>query len=274
MPAGILKDGALRPGVPDLSPISLVAVTSISLPATVRALEKSAGQADFGTVLLLSDQPPSRCGPEIEWRRIRPISSREDYSRFMLQQLADQIQTDFALCIQWDGYVLDGRCWKDEFFEYDYIGAPWPHFDDGHRVGNGGFSLRSKRLMEACTRLPIVRGEAEDIAIGRTHRDWLEKQAGIRFAPEEIARSFAFERLPRGGAEFGFHGVFNMRSILGRSEFRELLGSLDPGSIGRLETREIFWQSLADADIRSAYLALRNGIPGRSRSRPIHGARR
>lgn len=37
----------------------------------------------------------------------------------------------------------------DEFLEYDYIGAPWPKYqdDNNNHVGNGGFSLRSKKIM-------------------------------------------------------------------------------------------------------------------------------
>ena len=37
----------------------------------------------------------------------------------------------------------------DEFLEYDYIGAPWPksNTDNVYKVGNGGFSLRTKQCM-------------------------------------------------------------------------------------------------------------------------------
>jgi len=37
----------------------------------------------------------------------------------------------------------------DEFLQYDYIGAPWPHEYNLNKlsVGNGGFSLRSKKVM-------------------------------------------------------------------------------------------------------------------------------
>ena len=41
----------------------------------------------------------------------------------------------------------DGNRWRDEFLEYDYIGAPW-NVPAGSRnnIGNGGFSLRRKFL--------------------------------------------------------------------------------------------------------------------------------
>lgn len=262
MPASLLTNGPPNSAraKPVLPSVTLVAATSISLPATVAALARSIEQVEFGAALLLSDRPPDTCPSGIEWRYIRPIASRAEYSIFILQELGQHIDTDFALCVQWDSFVLDGARWQPSFLNYDYIGAPWPHFHDEYRVGNGGFSLRSKRLLEASAKLPASIGDAEDIAICRTYRRWLEQQEGIRFAPEPVARSFAFERTPPNGTEFGFHGIFNMRSILGGSNFAPLLASLDPGTIGRREAREIFWQSLARADVRSARLALRNSL--------------
>ena len=39
------------------------------------------------------------------------------------------------------------------FFDYDYIGAPWPN-NFVNRVGNGGFSLRSKKFLELTAKIP------------------------------------------------------------------------------------------------------------------------
>lgn len=263
MHSGIVsrETGHLSEPKPNLSSVTLVAVSSVALPATTRALELSIEQAEFGAVLLLSSQPPRNCSSEIEWRPIAPISSRSQYSQFMLKELASHITSEFALCIQWDGFVLDGSRWQQQFLKYDYIGAPWPHFDDGHRVGNGGFSLRSQRLLQACTELENPGCEPEDIVISRTKRNWLETEKTICFAPEEVAREFAFERHLATGAEFGFHGLFNMRNILGSREFRNLLASLEPGTIGRQEAREVLWQSFISADLGTALQVLRNRLP-------------
>ena len=167
----------------------------------------------MGDILFLSDQPPPvGTDPQIEWRRIERLGSRGDYSRFMLRELAGHIETPHVLCIQWDGFVLDGARWSPAFLDYDYIGAPWPHFRDGHNVGNGGFSLRSRRLLEACASLPFDGTAAEDIVISRLCRPLLESQ-GMRFAPERLAREFAYERTKTTGHEFGFHGAFNLMGI-------------------------------------------------------------
>src|SRR5690348_18046614 len=97
-------------------------------------------EADFGEVLLLSDQvPPALATADITWRQIRRLGSRAEYSRFMLHDLAGHISTRHALCVQWDGFIVNPCAWDPDFLTYDYIGAVWPHVDDGHNVGNGGF---------------------------------------------------------------------------------------------------------------------------------------
>ena len=140
-------------------------------------------QARFGAVLLLSDRPPPAEAEGIRWIQIPRLGSRAEYSRFMLRDLARHVTTSHALCVQWDGFVLDGGAWDPEFLDHDYIGAPWPHFGDGHNVGNGGFSLRSRRLLEACRDLPFDGTHAEDVMICRHWRPELERR-GLRFAPE------------------------------------------------------------------------------------------
>jgi hypothetical protein len=126
--------------------------------------------------------------------------------------------------------VVDAEQWDPAFLEYDYIGAPWPQFDDGRDVGNGGFSLRSRKLLDACRAPEFVQSHPEDIAICRTNRTLLERQFGIRFADRATAARFSFERSKECAETFGFHGVFNMVSILGPDEFWEIYRSLDDRS--------------------------------------------
>jgi hypothetical protein len=160
-----------------LPTVTLVAVSDVALAATARALAVSQhGLQVVETLLLTSREPPP--GVRALVRKIAPIDSRDAYSRFMIHELHRHISTSHALCVQWDGYVLDPLEWEPEFLEYDYIGPPWPHFADGMNVGNGGFSLRSRRLLEACTTLPIST-DAEDVLICRTHRQMLEDRFGL-----------------------------------------------------------------------------------------------
>lgn len=235
----LLTPGAAAPPALLLPYVTLVAVTSIAVPQTVRALTLSLAQAQFGAALLLSDQPPLAGSPDaIRWEPIAPLRSRDAYSRFILRDLRRYVHTQHVLCVQWDGYVLDGRNWDPAFLDYDYIGAPWPHFGKEHTVGNGGFSLRSARLLDACIALGIAE-TPEDVAICRTHRAALERDFGIRFAPEPLARHFAFERHARRGDEFGFHGAFNLADLLTAEELSALITPLEAGVLNRREHREL-----------------------------------
>lgn len=244
-----------RFGRPDLNDVTLVAATSVALGATVNALHASMLQADFGEVLLLSDQHPREKDPAIKWRQINRLGSRADYSRFMLQDLAEHISTTHALCIQWDGYVLKGSAWNPKFLEWDYIGAVWPHFHDGYNVGNGGFSLRSRRLLRACRELSFNPHDGEDVIICRLNRPQLEEH-GILFAPEAIAAKFAYERTRRTGEEFGFHGAFNLVDHVSSDHARRLLRSLEPGMLARNERWELLRWALVHGELRIALTML------------------
>ena len=235
-----------------LPDVTLVAVSDVAIAATARALAISQQGLRFAETLLLTSReaPPGLCATS---RAIEPIASREAYSRFMLRDLHRHIATSHALCVQWDGYVLDPARWDPEFLEYDYIGAPWLHFGDGMRVGNGGFSLRSARLLEACATLDVA-DEAEDMAICRTHRPVLEQRFGMRFAPADLARRFAFERAAPNHDEFGFHGAFNMVGRVPAAELADLLAGLEPGLLNRREHREIMRQALRGGHLRLAWV--------------------
>lgn len=253
MPARLLVSRpAEEEAVRALPEVTLLAVTDVALSATARALALSQRGLCFGESLFLSDRPPPS-GTLAEWRPIPAIGSRFEYSRFMLHELAAHLTTRHVLCIQWDGYVLDATQWDPAFLDYDYIGAPWPHFADNRRVGNGGFSLRSRRLVEACAALPIS-DEPEDVAICRTHRSLLEERFGLRFAPEEVARHFAYERITPTGGEFGFHGALNLIDLATPSDLVSLFGELDPGLLNRREHREILHRALRRGDLRLAWV--------------------
>ena len=66
--------------------------------------------------------------------------------------LYKHINTDFCLVVQYDGKVSDPDLWNDDFLNYDYIGAAWT---DGY-VGNGGFTLRSKKLYDALVDMNVA----------------------------------------------------------------------------------------------------------------------
>jgi len=208
----------------ELPQVTVCAATSVNVKATMRALEACLAQVDFAACKLFTDAPAEH--PDISVVPIPRLNSAAAYSDFMLSQLVDHVETSHCLVVQWDGHLIDAERWRPEFLDYDYIGASWPQFDDGHDVGNGGFSLRSRRLMEACREGQFKLFHPEDVAIGRANRSWLEGR-GMRFAPRTLADLFATERSGSLKDSFGYHGVWNMPRALGVEAFWRTYCDLD-----------------------------------------------
>jgi len=181
-----------------------------------RALRQCLSGCEFEQVKFLSDRACSL--PGVKSEPIAPLRSARDYSHFILKQLAPHIDTEYVLLVQWDGYVVNPAAWSPEFLLFDYVGARWSHAYDRrephHNVGNGGFSLRSRALLEALQDPAIEPGHPEDQVIGRRYRSYLEDRHGIAFATEAIADRFSFEHVEPAALPFGFHGVVNLARFL------------------------------------------------------------
>lgn len=193
----------------------------------MQSLQRSMAQVEFGRVVLFTHawQPP-RPAPGVEIVDIGPIRSGAEYSHFVLRGLPQHIATSHVLVTQWDGFVLDARAWRDEFLAFDYIGAPWPDQAADRAVGNGGFSLRSRKLLLAGLDAHITQEHPEDLMLCREYRAWLEQQHGVRFASLELARVFAFENAAAPGPVFGFHGPHNLPQALDASTLSAWLREL------------------------------------------------
>lgn len=220
-----VREGRTPPrlALPD---VTLCAVTSANVAATIAAMEACTAKIDFGAAILLTDGAVRIDNPAIEVRSIPRLVSTAAYSTFLLRHLLPHIATSHCLVVQWDGHVLDAARWQEAFLEFDYIGARWPQFGDGSDVGNGGFSLRSRRLLQLCAASEFDGHHPEDVAICRTNRAWLEAQ-GIRFAPGALADAFSTERAGTLDHSFGYHGAFNMPKALGAQRFWEIYRTLD-----------------------------------------------
>ena len=207
--------------------VTLCAATSVNLEATLAALRQCLAMCEFGDAILFTDQPVEGLPTGLRRVEIGNLSEAAAYSQFMIEGLVHQIRTDHALVVQWDGFICSPDAWDESFLDYDYIGAVWPQFSDSSNVGNGGFSLRSKRLLKACMDPRFVGRHPEDVAICRVNRPLLEEGHGIRFADAAVARKFSFERESADRPTFGFHGVFNMPSLLGCDRFWQAYESLE-----------------------------------------------
>ena len=198
-----------------LPQVTLCIVDTRAPALAAQSLQRSMAGIEFGRVQLFCHAwaPPAPL-PGIELVDIAAITSGAEYSRFVLRELPAHIHTPFVLITQWDGFVRQPEAWTDDFLQWDYLGAVWPDQPAGRNVGNGGFSLRSQRLLQAGLDTRITELHPEDLMLGTTYRALLEAEHGVRFAPPELAQRFAFEnRAPRGPV-FGFHGPYNLPRVL------------------------------------------------------------
>jgi hypothetical protein len=194
------------------------------------ALIDCVNKVDFGEVVICTDDPEKfrriTSRPDVRSRFVivENWPTKEGWSRFNWHYLSPHIRTSHALTIQWDSWVWDVSMWENEFLEYDYIGAPW-WYTDGRNVGNGGFNLRSTRLLRYCRdnrrQLPIDTWLDDDL-FSRKYRPVIEND-GYRWAPQRLAEKFAFEcvRPSPTSRHFGFHACFNFCRVLDRDELKE-----------------------------------------------------
>lgn len=189
----------------NLETVSLVIVDCLDKFKALTAIERSKRDIRFKEVLFFSDKE-NGIAPVV---LIDKITSKQEYSRFLIKELYKYLTGTHCLIIQYDGYVLNPTIWNPEWLQYDYIGARWNFYHDDMTVGNGGFSLRSKRLQEIIATDPeITILHPEDHIICRTYRDYLVKKYDIKYAPPEVADIFSDENSHFKHKTFGYHGGF------------------------------------------------------------------
>ncbi len=205
----------------DLPDVTLVCVDTRTPERALQAIAQSTAGLRFAQVLLFTERLRLTAAAPAEVKLVElTLDSVAAYSQFMLRGLLRHIGTSHLLVVQWDGYVLDPTCWEADFLSYDYIGALFRDHAGPHSVGNGGFSLRSRRLLQALHDPAMVISHPEDSCICQVNRQRLQAQHGIYFAPPEVAARFAFERVAPTGPTFGFHGLFNFHCVMAPDQLR------------------------------------------------------
>lgn len=125
-----------------LPSVTLIIVDCINAQRAANVLEICKRKVDFGAVKLLTHIPI-----ENEHRiKIKPLNSLIAYSVFMLTKFHEYIDTEHCLIVQRDGWILNPESFDHSWLELDFIGPIFMQYD---KVGSGGFSLRSKKIMEA-----------------------------------------------------------------------------------------------------------------------------
>lgn len=203
----------------NLNNVTLVTMETMYHDLARRAMEETLSRLPFKNVVVLSDKDflPGSKFVKIEH------GDMNQYCTILLKQLAQHIDTSHMIFQQWDAMVHDHSQWTDEFTKYDYIGATWPWRPEGQNVGNGGFSLRSKKLLEALEAPHIQmdpageHGLQEDNYICIKHRPELEQQ-GLMWAPTPLADQFAMElNTSYQGFSMAHHGFWNIVRFMPKS---------------------------------------------------------
>lgn len=192
-----------------LNDVCLFAADTYNYGAAVSSLQKCMEQCEFDRVIFFTNIPLKIDG--IEVIQIDELSGKDGYSHFILKEAYKYIANDFVLVVQHDSWILDAERFDERLYEVDYAGALWPQEVDGLKNGNGGFSWRSHKLMEAVGKDELVRATApEDVSLCRVYRKYLEETYGLIWASDEICERFSYELGEPNQFTFGFHGSFHL----------------------------------------------------------------
>jgi hypothetical protein len=188
----------------DLSKITLCAISSVKIKETLKALEICNSVAKFNKTIFFSDQKVKN------GFLIPKIQSTKDYNSFVLYTLPELVNNyEYILTIHWDGFIINPNSWIENFYEYDYIGAPWPCRND--ICGNGGFCLKSNKffinqkiILQTYNNIYDL---PEDLILSFYLRNFFI-DLGCKYAPPEIAYKFSIEHPSSKYYDpipFGFH---------------------------------------------------------------------
>lgn len=141
-----------------LPSVTLICTDCVNAGRAAKVLEFCKSKIDFGDVKLLTHIPISY-GHKV---KIPPLNSLIAYSIFMLTKFYQYINTEHCLLVQHDGWVLNPSSWNSDWLKNDYTA---PLFIQYNKCGSGGFSLRTKRMMEEIAKVEMPEW------------DWTDKQA-------------------------------------------------------------------------------------------------
>ena len=221
----------------ELPNVTLISIdTTDDLSGTLNAVYTSMKSINFGNVKIITTKEQIKNNSSLTNENfifeesIVDIKNYKDYNHYVIYNLHNHVNTSHCLLVQPDGFVLFPEKWDNSWLEYDYIGAPWAYVEDAyidpfgnhHRVGNGGFSLRSRKFLEVPTKVEVpwetnnsnfywmpegVVNYHEDGNVCVHNRHIFIGQE-CKYAPVEVAVRFSQEtRVPEcdGIIPFGFH---------------------------------------------------------------------
>lgn len=146
-----------------LPEVTLFMCDCINAKKAIRVLEHCKSLCDFGDIKFLSSIPVEH----ENLVKIKPLNSLIAYSIFMLKNSHEYINTSHFLTVQCDGWILNPDSFDYSLLKLDFVGGLFMQYP---KVGSGGFSLRSKKIMQDVSKIiPDWDGtqeEAEKIQAG------------------------------------------------------------------------------------------------------------
>ena len=149
-----------------LPTVTLLMTDCLNVEHSIKVIEHCKSLCDFGDLKFLTSIPNNYEHSV----KIKPLNSLIAYSIFMMKESHKYIDTPTVITVQRDGWILNTSSWNNEWLDLDFIGGIFMQTD---WVGSGGFSLRSKKIMEE---------------ISKTLPDWDGTQKGA----EEIQKNISF----------------------------------------------------------------------------------
>jgi hypothetical protein len=189
--------------------ISLVMIDTDAYGLSYRAVSNCVKGFPIGDARIFTDDASK--WPGYGTISVPKMRSMREYNEILFRMVPEHLKTPYFLVVQYDGFIINASEFSRLFYHYDYIGAPWPWFDELN-VGNGGFSLRSRKLADSigalCSGLDF--DFQEDIFVCRTNRILLQDKFNCHFPSSAIASHFSVEQGQRRFPTFGFHGLWHL----------------------------------------------------------------
>jgi len=143
------------------------------------------------------------------------FTNKNDYSNLLKNiDFWKNIEEENCLLFQYDSFVMNK--FKNIFYNYNYIGARWPHNASKYKniyIGNGGTSFRKCRIMEKCIEYYMKKNKndkkhiAEDVYFAE-----LLYENNLLNCTNDIADSFSFENIFLENSIYG-HQIYNSISL-------------------------------------------------------------
>lgn len=89
-----------------LPQVTLVAMTSVNVRATIKAMQYSMRGIDFGDAVLITHKKPFGLPKCIRYSHTDKLNNIDDFNYKMVYELGSHIRTDFALIVHADGFVV------------------------------------------------------------------------------------------------------------------------------------------------------------------------